>query len=65
MPDRVSEFDPAVVAILACPVCDNRPKLEATDDNKGLQCPSCNRCYPIKEGIPQLVAEDAIVPEDS
>ena len=65
MPEHVSEFDVAVVATLACPVCDCRPRLEATDDDNAFQCPSCNRRYPIKEGIPQLVAEDAVVQDEA
>ena len=42
--------------ILACPVC-KAPLAEAGADK--LRCTSCRRTYPIRDGIPILLAEEA------
>ncbi|MBL7055269.1 Trm112 family protein [Candidatus Woesearchaeota archaeon] len=43
--------------ILACPLC--KSDLKYTKDKKGLMCTKCNKKYPIKEGIPILLSENA------
>ena len=48
--------------ILACPRCDERPKLELKDGR--LVCPVCRHSYPIVDGVPHLLPEDAEPPED-
>ena len=51
--------------ILACPEC--KADIELTKykiDNKeknGLRCIKCKRIYPIKEGIPVMLVEEAII----
>ena len=45
-----------LLEILACPVC-KAPLKEAGDDK--LQCTGCGRIYPIRDGIPILLAEEA------
>jgi uncharacterized protein YbaR (Trm112 family) len=42
--------------ILACPVCKTPLKLTASDK---LQCVSCHRLYPIRDGIPILLESEA------
>jgi uncharacterized protein YbaR (Trm112 family) len=42
--------------ILACPVCITPLKLTAADQ---LQCVSCRRLYPIRDGIPILLESEA------
>ena len=42
--------------ILACPVC--KGSLSETEAEK-LQCSKCHRLYPIRDGIPILLAEEA------
>ena len=42
--------------ILACPVCKTPLKLTAPDK---LQCGKCCRVYPIRDGIPILLEEEA------
>jgi uncharacterized protein len=42
--------------ILACPVC--KAPLKPAGDDK-LQCTACRRIYPIRDGIPILLAEEA------
>ena len=49
-----------LLEILACPVCETRPSVELTTDKKFLKCTECSRKYPIKEGIPVMLVDDAI-----
>lgn len=44
---------------LVCPVC--KQPLVVTADEDALKCAACKRVYPIREGIPILLAEEAIV----
>jgi len=46
--------------ILACPLCKAAVRLE--DD--WLVCTACGRRYPIREGIPAMRPEDAVLPEE-
>ncbi len=52
-------IDPELLAILACPLCKADVKLTA--DEKGLKCVKCHRVYPIKEGIPVMLIEEASI----
>lgn len=51
--------------ILACPECKTDLELvEYGVDNEkkhGLKCVKCHRIYPIKDGIPVMLIEEAIV----
>jgi len=60
MPNSASEFDADVLAILACPVCDGRPKLQPSENDEEFLCTECGGRYPIIHGIPQLAREDVI-----
>ncbi len=56
-------IDPQLLEILACPLCKTDVKLTA--DQKGLKCVKCHRVYPIKEGIPVMIIEEAsLEPEE-
>jgi len=55
-----SVFDPAVLALLACPVC--RGNLRPEDAR--LVCADCRRGYTIVDGIPVLIAERAESPQE-
>ncbi len=50
-------IDPALLAILACPNCESRPPLREEGD--WLICDACESVYPVVEGIPHLLPEDA------
>lgn len=50
-------MDPALLSILACPRCKGR--LEAMSEGGGLACPQCKLSYPVRQGIPVLMAEEA------
>ena len=49
--------------ILACPACDDRPKVELRED--GLQCTKCGRIYPIENGVPIMLTDKARCPGES
>ena len=48
-------LDPELLNILACPICKKEVKLR--DDY--LVCFSCKKQYPIKDGIPIMLVEEA------
>ena len=48
-------IDAKLLAILACPACQGDVELK---DNK-IVCVTCGRKYPIKNGIPVLLADEA------
>ncbi|QYK56577.1 MAG: hypothetical protein KF733_03635 [Fimbriimonadaceae bacterium] len=54
-------IDPDLLAILACPRCDERPALALQGDR--LVCPVCHYRFRIEDGIPNLLAEEAEPPE--
>lgn len=50
-----------LLEILACPQCKTDVKLtEYRSDTYGLQCIKCKRIYPIKDGIPVMLIDEAI-----
>ncbi len=49
------------LAILACPLCDERPKFMKKGDL--LVCTLRGHGFRIVDGIPQLLPEDALAPE--
>ena len=51
-------IDEELLRILACPVCIE-PLAQAADR---LVCAACGRRYPIREGIPILLVEEAELP---
>ncbi len=61
MKDKDLPIDKELLEILACPVC--KGDIKVTEDGKGLQCVECGRIYPIRDGIPVMLEEEAIKPE--
>jgi uncharacterized protein len=54
-------IDADILAILACPSDDHAPLLEETRDGADvLVCSFCATAYPIRDGIPVLLKDDAI-----
>ncbi|PYP83591.1 MAG: hypothetical protein DMF61_22765 [Blastocatellia bacterium AA13] len=47
--------------ILACPLCKERVELKA--DGSGLKCIACKRVYPIRDDIPVMLIDEAVVEE--
>ncbi|KQC15957.1 MAG: methytransferase partner Trm112 [Methanothrix sp.] len=53
-----------LMEILACPMCKGDLKLEVFEEkdedilNGKLCCKSCGKCYPIEDGIPNMLPPD-------
>lgn len=45
--------------ILVCPVC--KESLELKPDESGLKCPKCKRVYPVRDNIPVMLVDEAVV----
>jgi uncharacterized protein YbaR (Trm112 family) len=55
------QLDPQLLEILACPSEDHAP-LTPVDDL--LVCTACGRRYPVVDGIPVLLLDEALPPEN-
>ena len=55
------QLDPQLLEILACPSEDHAPLRPAEDT---LVCTACGRRYPVVDGIPVLLLDEALPPED-
>ena len=51
-------IDPKLLEILACPACKTDVRL----DGDRLICVQCGRRYPIRDGIPVMLVEEAEKP---
>lgn len=49
-------LDPELLAVIVCPQC--RADLVGTDDG-ALACTGCERVYPVQDGIPVLLVDEA------
>lgn len=50
-------IDERLMEILVCPACQGA--IAATDDDCGILCRECGRIYPIRDGIPVMLVEEA------
>jgi uncharacterized protein YbaR (Trm112 family) len=53
-------LDPRLLEILICPAC--RGELAPVDDDRGLECATCGRVYPVRDGIPVMLVDEASAP---
>jgi uncharacterized protein YbaR (Trm112 family) len=60
-PKLGGEVDPELLAILACPV-DKQP---VSRQGNYLVCQECQRHYPIRDGIPVMLIDEALTPEQA
>ncbi len=51
-----------LLAILVCPVC--KSPVHLVPDSSGLKCDACKRIYPIRDDIPVMLPEEAIIAND-
>ncbi|CAA9551486.1 MAG: hypothetical protein AVDCRST_MAG70-963 [uncultured Thermomicrobiales bacterium] len=51
----MTEIDPALLAILVCPI----DKGDLSLDGATLTCQICGRIYPIEDGIPNMLVDEA------
>ena len=49
-------LDKRLLEILACPVC----KKSVKEEGEFLICGNCRKKYPVKEGIPVMLADEAL-----
>ena len=54
----MSVIDPKLLEILACPAC--RSDVVLNDENR-LVCVQCRRAYPIRDGIPVMLIDEASI----
>ncbi|GAA5127039.1 Trm112 family protein [Haloechinothrix salitolerans] len=58
-------LDEQLLEILACPSPDHAPLTRGTPDDPdadALTCTECGRQYPVKDGIPVLLLDEATEP---
>ena len=51
-------IDPELLAILACPACQGDVELK----EEKIVCVKCGRKYPVKDGIPVMLVDEAELP---
>jgi uncharacterized protein len=49
--------------ILVCPVPECRKPLKLAADESSMQCTGCQRIYPVRDGIPILLEDQAKKPQ--
>ncbi len=48
-----------LLEILVCPVC--KATVELKSDGSGLKCVQCHRVYPVRDNIPILLVDEAVI----
>ncbi len=56
-------IDKELLDILACPAC--KGNIVYDQDNEKLICQKCGRRYPIRDGIPVMLIDEAELPEEA
>lgn len=56
-----SVLNPKLLEVLACPRCTSRPPLTLVAEE--LLCSECDTRYPIVNGIPHLIPQEFLTPE--
>ena len=52
-------ISPDLLEILRCPAC--KSKVEMKPDGSGLKCVNCRRVYPIRDEIPVMLIDEAVI----
>ncbi|MFC1715306.1 Trm112 family protein [Candidatus Poribacteria bacterium] len=55
-------MDKKLLDILACPAC--KGEIQHDEQNEKLICQECGRRYPIRDGIPVMLIDEAELPEE-
>jgi uncharacterized protein len=55
-------IDEELLEMLVCPAC--KTKVELKPDGSGLKCPGCGRVYPVRDDIPVMLIDEAIMEGD-
>ena len=57
---KISRMVPQeLLDILVCPVC--KKPLAQKETGESLKCAECHRVYPVRDGIPILLVDDAVI----
>lgn len=48
-----------LLEILACPKCKNKVDVQHTRENERIICRTCGLCYPVRDGIPVMLIDEA------
>jgi uncharacterized protein len=54
-------LSPDLLEILVCPLC--KADLEVKAGETGLKCVQCKRVYPVRDGIPVMLVDEAVIEE--
>ena len=52
--------DPELLEMLACPAC--RGEIRLLEGGESLECGRCGRVYPVRDGIPIMLVDEAAPP---
>ena len=61
MTDSEPLIDPTLLAIMQCPACAG--ELSERSEPPALVCADCGRAYPVRDGIPVMLIEEAEFPK--
>lgn len=56
------EISPELLAIIVCPACRSDLSVTAAGDATELVCSGCGLAYPVRDGIPVLLVDEARKP---
>ena len=62
------QLDPVLLEVLACPAEHHAPLVAGTPDDPeaaALTCTECGRVFPVRDGIPVLLLDEATDPADA
>ena len=59
------QLDDWFIALLACPGCEQRRPLKLSSDNASLLCECGKYSFPVTDGIPVLLMENATVLDEN
>jgi len=56
-----ARIDPELLEILVCPKCKSELDVKRGSDGaeQSLDCPACRLSYPVEDGIPVMLVEEA------
>lgn len=60
MANRANDLDPLLLEIICCPDCRGDLTVDAAGD--ALVCSACGLAYPVRDGIPVLLVDEAVRP---
>ncbi|HVK29342.1 MAG TPA: Trm112 family protein [Nocardioides sp.] len=56
------DISPELLAIIVCPACRSDLAVTAAGDATELVCSGCGLAYPVRDGIPVLLVDEARKP---